>query len=74
MWVLILMKNVKRFEEDNVRICIGSQADKDFLADVSETWGPFDIVLDDGSHVMEHQIITFDDAVPPVERGWRICL
>ncbi len=59
----------KTFEEDNVRICIGSQADKDFLADVSETWGPFDIVLDDGSHVMEHQIITFETLFPLLKEG-----
>lgn len=59
----------KAFEEDNVRICIGSQADKDFLTDVSETWGPFDIVLDDGSHVMEHQIITFETLFPLLKEG-----
>lgn len=59
----------KGFEEDNVHICIGSQADKKFLTKVSEQWGPFDIILDDGSHMMDHQIITFDTLFPLLKEG-----
>ena len=62
-------KNCKAFEEDNIHIQIGSQADKDFLVKVSEEWGPFDIILDDGSHVMEHQIITFETLFPLLKDG-----
>lgn len=59
----------KAFEEGNVHICIGSQGDKEFLQKVSEQWGPFDIILDDGSHIMEHQIITYETMFPLLKDG-----
>jgi hypothetical protein len=39
---------------------IGSQADPDFLSSLAEKYGPFDVVLDDGSHICKHQIATFN--------------
>lgn len=59
----------KSYEADNIHICIGSQADEKFLKEVSEKWGPFDIILDDGSHIMEHQIITFETMFPLLKNG-----
>ena len=59
----------KSFEEENVHICIGSQSDKEFLQKVSGQWGPFDIILDDGSHIMEHQIITYETMFPLLKDG-----
>ena len=43
----------------NVFVRIGSQADPAFLAEVNEEFGPFDIILDDGSHKTHHQNISF---------------
>jgi cephalosporin hydroxylase len=43
----------------NVFVRIGSQADPEFLAKVNEEFGPFDIILDDGSHKTHHQNISF---------------
>ncbi|MBT8101357.1 MAG: class I SAM-dependent methyltransferase [Gammaproteobacteria bacterium] len=43
----------------NVFVRIGSQADPHFLAEVNEEFGPFDIILDDGSHKTHHQNISF---------------
>ncbi len=43
----------------NVFVRIGSQADPNFLAEVNGEFGPFDIILDDGSHKTHHQIISF---------------
>ncbi|MDH3303876.1 MAG: class I SAM-dependent methyltransferase [Gammaproteobacteria bacterium] len=43
----------------NVFVRIGSQADPGFLAKVNEEFGPFDIILDDGSHKTHHQNISF---------------
>lgn len=64
----------KGYEEEGIHICIGSQADREFLLKVSEQWGPFDIVLDDGSHEMEHQILTFETLFPLLnENGVFIC-
>ncbi len=49
----------KQYEEGNIHVCIGSQEDTDFMKKVCEDFGPFDIVLDDGSHVVKHQIASF---------------
>lgn len=43
----------------NVFVRIGSQADPTFLANVNGEFGPFDIILDDGSHKTHHQIVSF---------------
>ena len=43
-----------------VRILQGSQVDAPFLAGVVAERGPFDIILDDGSHRNEHVIETFE--------------
>ena len=45
--------------ERNVYVRIGSQADPDFLDAVNGEFGPFDIILDDGSHKTHHQILSF---------------
>jgi len=45
--------------DENVFVRIGSQADPEFLARVTEEFGPFDIILDDGSHKTHHQNISF---------------
>ncbi len=45
--------------DQNVFVRIGSQADPNFLATVNGEFGPFDIILDDGSHKTHHQIISF---------------
>ncbi|MDH5621038.1 MAG: class I SAM-dependent methyltransferase [Gammaproteobacteria bacterium] len=42
-----------------VFVRIGSQADPEFLMAVTEEFGPFDIILDDGSHKTHHQNISF---------------
>jgi len=47
------------FEEDQVSVRIGDQADPAFLASVVQEFGSPDIVLDDGSHIMEHIAATF---------------
>ena len=45
--------------DQNVFVRIGSQADPNFLSEVNGEFGPFDIILDDGSHKTHHQIISF---------------
>lgn len=43
---------------------IGDQADPEFLRRVSETHGPFDIVIDDGGHTMRQQITSAETLFP----------
>ena len=35
---------------DGIHVRIGSQADSEFLARVVDEFGPFDLIIDDGSH------------------------
>lgn len=49
----------KEFEEDQIQIRIGSQSDTSFLQSVLDEFGTPDIVLDDGSHQMNHVVETF---------------
>ncbi len=57
------------FEEDQISIRIGDQSDKTFLAKLVEEFGPFDIVLDDGSHVMSHIKASFEELYPHIVRN-----
>jgi len=52
-----------------VTILQGSQADGAFLAKVASEHGPFDIVIDDGSHVPEHVTLSFNVLFPAVADG-----
>jgi hypothetical protein len=49
----------KSFEEDQIKIRIGSQSDIDFLQKLLDEFGTPDIVLDDGSHIMSDVVETF---------------
>jgi hypothetical protein len=53
-------------EGPGIHVRIGSQDDPDFLATVAAEFGPFDIVLDDGSHVNAHVIASFEALYPQV--------
>lgn len=56
--------NCKRLEGKVAnQIIIGSQVDDATLLKVSE-FGPFDIIIDDGSHIQSHMIVTFFKLFP----------
>jgi len=50
----------KNCEEDQIEIFIGNQDDTNDLKSLIEKYGNFDIIIDDGSHVNRHQIVSFD--------------
>jgi hypothetical protein len=52
------------FEEDQIAVRIGSQSDTAFLDALLAEFGPFDIVLDDGSHRMDDISTTFAHLYP----------
>lgn len=54
----------KAHEIDGTNVRIGSQADQAFLNEVAAEFGPFDVVLDDGSHINAHQIASFNALWP----------
>jgi hypothetical protein len=59
----------KAHEEDQIRILIGDQADPDFWRRFKELVPRVDIVIDDGSHVPEHQIVTLEQMLPHIRPG-----
>ena len=44
--------NCKTIEEEQIKVEIGSQSDVNFLEKVIHSYGPFDVIIDDGSHTM----------------------
>lgn len=59
----------QKFEEDQVSVRIGDQSDHQFLSSLVEEFGPPDIVLDDGSHQMDHISSTFDFLYPKMTKN-----
>lgn len=51
----------KLLEEDRIEILIGEQEDRNFLKYLKNKYGKFDVIIDDGGHHMEQQIITFNE-------------
>lgn len=49
----------QKFEEDNIKVFIGDQANIEFLKQVNDKTGPYDIIIDDGGHMMNQQITSF---------------
>lgn len=49
-----------RFAESQIEVRIGDQSDPEFLRALIEEFGPFEVVIDDGSHVMSDILASFD--------------
>lgn len=58
-----------KLQEKRIKIFKGSQVDEDFLKKLIEQTGTFDIIVDDGSHLNEHVIKTFQLLFPKVNDG-----
>ena len=56
-------------EEDRIRIYQGSQDDQEFLEKVNTESGPFDIIIDDGSHINQHVRSSFRFLFPLLSQG-----
>ena len=64
-----IMESCKQYEnpDNGVFVEIGSQDDPEFLKMVAEKWGPFDMILDDGSHINRHVIVSFTHLIDHVK-------
>lgn len=51
-------------EEERIQIYCGDQSDTTFLEEVNAKSGPFDIIIDDGSHINAHIIKSFEVLFP----------
>jgi len=64
----------KQFEEENIEIFIGSQSDKKFLSKVKSQIPDLNILIDDGGHTMNQQIVSFEELFGKVkEDGIYLC-
>lgn len=63
----------KAIEEARITTFQGDQSDVEFLNSVANKAQGFDIIVDDGSHVSEHVIITFETLFPHLrDGGWYV--
>lgn len=59
----------KVFEQGNVKVEIGSQEDPKFWDYIKDKYPRIDILLDDGGHMMNQQIVTFECMFPFISDG-----
>jgi len=59
----------KKWEKDGFEIFIGSQSDSKFWEIFFNTIGEVDIILDDGGHTFEQQIITAESVLHNIKDG-----
>lgn len=53
-----------KYEEEQIVVEIGSQSDEDFLEKIVNQYGPFDIIIDDGSHIQDDIMTSFSFLYP----------
>jgi len=64
----------KQHEEDQISICIGDQSDTQFLQKILYKHGRPDVVLDDGSHMMQDVCETFNFLYDKVSKNGVYCV
>ena len=60
LYSIDINEECKKFEEEGVKVFIGSQDDPIFLNQVSGQLPELDIIIDDGGHFMNQQILSFE--------------
>jgi hypothetical protein len=64
-----LNPGAKRWEANGFEIHIGSQADPAFWNEFFKSVGAVDVVLDDGGHTFEQQIVSVHSCIPHIRDG-----
>ena len=59
----------KKFEDENIKIYIGSQSNEIFWKNLFNEEGKVDIIIDDGGHTNYQQIITAINCIPNIKDG-----
>jgi hypothetical protein len=62
-------ERVATLADGTAEIVIGDQSDRLFLANLRDRLGSIDIVIDDGGHTMEEQLVSFDELWPTIAAG-----
>ncbi len=61
IWGIDIDPRCKTLEEENTHILIGSQEDPQFLRSIIDQIGPIDVLIDDGGHTQNQQIVSFQE-------------
>jgi hypothetical protein len=56
-----IVPECRMYERDRVKIFIGDQADRSFWRETRKNAPAFDVVIDDGGHHPEQQIVSFEE-------------
>ncbi len=64
-----ILADNRRHAGPGISVEIGSQDNAAFLEQVAKKHGPFDIIIDDGSHIHAHQKTAFDTLFPHLKDG-----
>jgi len=59
----------RTYESDRVRVMIGDQADRTFWSEFKKSVPIVDIVIDDGGHLAEQQLVTLEELLPHIRWG-----
>lgn len=59
----------KAYEDERTRVFIGDQGDREFWKEFRQQVPDVDIVIDDGGHLPEQQIVTLEEMLPYLRRG-----
>ncbi len=59
----------RKYASDDVTVFIGDQADRNFWSTVKEEVPPLNVVIDDGGHSPEQQMVTIEEMLPFLAPG-----
>lgn len=54
---------------DRITTVVCDQSDEAALLQLNEQWGPFDVIIDDGSHIQSHILTSFNTLFPCLAPG-----
>lgn len=63
------IKNCSRMDTDRIKTFVCDQTDTNKLSGINNEHGPFDIIIDDGSHFSHHMRTSFDHLFPLLKPG-----
>jgi len=64
-----IQQDCKSYEAERVKISIGDQGNREFWKVFKSQTPMLDIVIDDGGHSPEQQLVTFQEIVPHIKPG-----
>lgn len=74
IYAIDINPDCKQFETENTQILIGSQEDREFLKEVKSNIPKVDILMDDGGHSMNQQIVSFQELYGHIKKdGLYLC-